>query len=306
MIREPAPGRIVRIDPATRQITTTIDLPGDPWDIAAGFGAVWAPDRTRPVMYRIDEATGTISEIALPAPVLHVLAADGAIWTTSDEDRKGEFSPLVVRIDPSNSEVTATIPVDASELHELMTLGSRIFVETGTGLAEIDPSTNRIVRSIERTNGLFAASYAAADTIWEAACVPHGASEPKDKEKSAPCTWQVARIDPDSGDTITQAAVGHWVEPFPSDGVITQSVTVVGGDSTMWVLAFDLVATTGKPTEERTRLLQVDPANGKVLTTTVFRTTPRSIGLYELEIQDRAVWVAPGWEEVVETPLATR
>jgi hypothetical protein len=290
-------GAVVRVDPATHQVLATIELPDDPLDITSGFGAVWAPARLNPVLYRIDPTTNGVRPIALPTPVIDLLAADGSLWATSGE---GGDARSVLRIDAASGRVEATIPVEGPELHELVALGSRIFARIqGSKLVEIDSATNEVVGEIQGDPGQFDSPFVAtAGAIWEATCIPEDPTA--DLSNPGPCAWQVLRLDPRSGQVIANIHVARWFPEaqLPPSGLSTLAVSIQAGDAGLWVLTHDLVGA-GESPDRTGQLLLVDPASSRVVATAAFEASP-SAGPYVLQMDGHDVWVAVGFGDIVE------
>jgi YVTN family beta-propeller protein len=101
--------RLWRIDPESRRVAATIDLPFPPRNIAAGEGAVWVTDQLGDAVARIDPATNRIvATIPVGAGARGVAVGEGSIWVASAIDG------TVSRIDPAANAVVATIDVDQS------------------------------------------------------------------------------------------------------------------------------------------------------------------------------------------------
>jgi len=102
---------VARIDRRTGKVVERIDVSGWPFWIAVGGGAVWAGNLDGTVV-RIDPATNEITETVKVrvAPVVMggapaVAFAGGSLWVTSFED------DAVLRIDPKTGKIVATYDV---------------------------------------------------------------------------------------------------------------------------------------------------------------------------------------------------
>jgi hypothetical protein len=90
-----ATGSLERRDMSGR-LVARIDLHGlHAWSLAAGAGAVWAVERDRPVLARIDVATNRVTTTQLDEPPIYVWFGDGTPWVAFDG------SGTVARIDPA-------------------------------------------------------------------------------------------------------------------------------------------------------------------------------------------------------------
>ena len=98
-------GTIERRDVAGR-LVDTIRL-GDlrPWSVATGGGSVWAVERDRPVLARVDPASGRVTLLPLDEAPIYVWFGAGAAWVVFDA------SGSVARVDPATGTVTGRFVV---------------------------------------------------------------------------------------------------------------------------------------------------------------------------------------------------
>jgi len=116
------------------------------------------------VLTRIDTAKNEVVASLHTAPTpLPVVYADGSVWV------RNEFSEgigSVQRIDPSTDQIVSSIPVTPvagrDGLDGMAVLDGGVWV-AGLELQEIDPTTNRVVRTINHTCG---AVTAGAGSLW--------------------------------------------------------------------------------------------------------------------------------------------
>jgi streptogramin lyase/predicted Ser/Thr protein kinase len=95
-----------RIDPVTRRVVRTIELPFRPKSVAVGAGAVWVTALYDDVLARVDPATNKVTlTVPLPAGTDGVAVADGSVWVAST------LAGTVTRVDPETGEILATIDV---------------------------------------------------------------------------------------------------------------------------------------------------------------------------------------------------
>ncbi len=84
---------VVRIDPVSGKVITTVDLDTVPGDLAVGLGSVWV---LADGMTRIDEATGRIiGRLDIGDDGGNVVVAGGSVWVTADGQ------PYVLRVSPT-------------------------------------------------------------------------------------------------------------------------------------------------------------------------------------------------------------
>jgi hypothetical protein len=287
--RKPVPGELSRIDPATNQVTQRIEVGGDPMDVITAFGAVWVIDRGEPRIVRVDPDSGSVTPLPLPAPIEAAAAADGSIWASGVEDDR------VFRIDPTTGEVLAGVSVGSRDYKYLVPVNGQVLVGISDGhrLVRIDPSTNRVVGSVEVLAGgaPSVTSFAAAGGgIWGATCVPEPSPPPPPDVKAAPpCRWEVVRIDPGSGETTASIAVGREDPQYPPPvGHTSTSVgSIAAGDGSIWVTAGVVTTDAGGSTTARGRLLQIDPNTNRVVSST------EAAG-FALAIGQGSVWALDG------------
>lgn len=153
--------RVVRIDPATNRVVATVPIQGDPYELAAGYGAVWVTgkrDQGADVLQRIDPDTNrVVATIPLAGSYAGPVAAgEGAVWLVliDRESRSGSLA----RVDPETNEVVLTIPLDdgrARYAFDELTFGQgAVWVLALEGLdgpgdvIRVDPETNRVAATI--------------------------------------------------------------------------------------------------------------------------------------------------------------
>ncbi len=74
---------VVRIDPSTRAVTTTIPVGKAPAGIAVSPGSVWVANSGDGTVSRIDPEAGEVSEtIEVGESPQSIIAANGRIWVT--------------------------------------------------------------------------------------------------------------------------------------------------------------------------------------------------------------------------------
>jgi DNA-binding beta-propeller fold protein YncE len=121
----PDSGEILRVDPATNEVSAQLSVPGDPRDLVVGEGAVWVYSLTHfgggavagGSIYRIDPETATLTATLLPGEVPPASGVDtppvlavghGFLWTSKHRSGNFTFGSThidVVRIDPQTNEV---------------------------------------------------------------------------------------------------------------------------------------------------------------------------------------------------------
>lgn len=103
-----------RIDPRTRAVTTTIELPSEtgPSAIAVFDGSVWTANSLGKTVSRIDVATLrlAVDAIVLPAPPT-ALAVASSVWLVA------ESADMLYRIDPATNRIASQQPVCDGPTH---------------------------------------------------------------------------------------------------------------------------------------------------------------------------------------------
>jgi YVTN family beta-propeller protein len=99
-----SPGLLLRVDPKSRTVAKTIDLPEGLQNIVAGGGAVWVIARRANTVTRVDVASATTRQIFVGENPFGIAYGRGAVWVTNNGDG------TVTRID-AGSLNTATIGV---------------------------------------------------------------------------------------------------------------------------------------------------------------------------------------------------
>jgi len=160
-------------------------------------------------------------------------------------------------------------------------------------LVRIDPSTNQVVASVEILSGgaPSVASFAAADgAIWGTTCIPEPSPPPPpDVKTSPPCTWEVVRIDPTSGEAVASIRVGREEPAYPplAGHTSTEVGSIAAGNGSVWVAAGDVTTDSNGSSVEHGRLLQIDPATNEVVSSTEAAGSSLAVG-------QGAVWVMDG------------
>ena len=99
-------GTVLRIDPASNQLTGPIETGRGPFGIDVGLGAVWVTNQVERTVTRIDPRTNKVSG---PSPTVGrgprgVSAGEGAVWVANGEGKS------VSRVPPSGERERAADP----------------------------------------------------------------------------------------------------------------------------------------------------------------------------------------------------
>jgi YVTN family beta-propeller protein len=212
----PADNNVVRIDPATNQVVTTIPVGRAPSGLAVDAGAVWVSRSSDGMVVRIDPATNqVVATIPVGRTPGAMAMAGAAIWVALPERGLG-------RIDPASNQPSA-VPVARCCDGELAAGEGALWVANradGT-LVRVDPATGRVAARIplpKTTTGQRPHQVAVGDgAVWVTSASPRRAT--------ANLLW---RVDPASNRVIGTLDLG----PTAAGG---RPNSVAAGDGAVWV-----------------------------------------------------------------------
>ena len=212
----PADNSVVRIDPATNRVVTTIPVGRAPSGLAVGAGAVWVSRRSDGMVVRTDPATNqVVATIPVGRAPGAMAMAGGAIWVALPEN--GGLG----RIDPASNQATV-VPIADCCVGELAASEGALWVANhrdGT-LVRVDPATGRVAARIPLpgTTGQRPHQVAVGDgAVWVTSASPRRAT--------ANLLW---RVDPASNQVIGTLDLG----PTSAGGIPNR---VAAGDGAVWV-----------------------------------------------------------------------
>jgi hypothetical protein len=249
-----AGGRLLRVDPTTRQVLATIAI-RDPGEMAIGEGAVWIANFGTGVVTRVDVETNRIvATIPLTLPFgvapgddaflpLHVAVGEGAVWV---DTARG----TVARIDPRTNEVlTKVVASKGGDILGGMAIGEgAAWVAEGVeGVIRIDPRDGAVIAKvppIRSGRDLLSASFFApgGGAVWATGAWARWSDEQGDLVATDPPQWVLMKIDPDTDQLVPVADLGSGGWPL----------TFGGGD--VWVVSGPQV-------------LRIDAGTGRVRST---------------------------------------
>jgi YVTN family beta-propeller protein len=143
-------GSVVRIDPRTNEVATTISTKGSPYRLAVGRDAVWVAHRSDHLLSRIDPATDrVVASVALPERGSNGLAV------TSDAVWVGAENGMVSRINSDTNQVVTTIRT-AIRIWGLVNADEQVLVNgrPSNRIDVIDPMRNGVIAEWERPKKL--------------------------------------------------------------------------------------------------------------------------------------------------------
>jgi virginiamycin B lyase len=156
-------GNLVRIDPATNQVSATIELGKGFWlDLKIAEGAVWAMGEENGIMKRVDPRSNkVVDEFSIGAPQKNGFftipfvggsysfsLGDGMLWVVNSKDTSSGYKCVLSRVDPKTHEHTAIIEFDDCNSAPVFWHGYVWLPidRNDVAITKIDPKTNRVGR----------------------------------------------------------------------------------------------------------------------------------------------------------------
>jgi hypothetical protein len=210
-------GNLVRIDPATDEVTATINIGGPIQGLATGDGSVWVtvPDGAASTVYRVDASTERVADrTRVGEGAGPVVFAGGSVWVTHEW-----ANGSVDRIDPATGNV-----VDELDVPNVQAAGAgSLWGASGDAVLRIDPESGDVLARIPIPRAQQAAFE--GSTVW--VLVSPRSSDPELFEPVAG-TAVVVRIDP-----ATDRPTG---DPVTLDDL--QPIALAAGEPGAWVVDY--------------------------------------------------------------------
>jgi YVTN family beta-propeller protein len=197
-------GTLTRVDPATNEVLATIPVGSQPWEVTVDAGMIWVRNSDA-TLARVDPVAGRRVQVVEVAAGGHSqVAAGNGSVWTVVQDG-------LVRLDSATGRILASVTIPACCFGDLMVTPDLVWVADGerSMVYAVDPATNRVVRQFpsERGGGL-----AMADgDLWTA----HG--------DTGLVTWR----SPETGRTLGSAQLR---------GAVAEMLVT---DDSVWVNAMD-------------------------------------------------------------------
>jgi len=207
-------GTLVRIDPATNEAGTPVEIAGSLQGVSGDADGVWATSWSTGRAYHVDPDTQEIVASVETGLSKGILATDGAVWVANTRDG------TVTRIDPATNEIVATIVVGSKGAGGPNWLTSGfgsiwVGVPLNSSVVRIDPATNKVQATIASTTVPCGGLLSGADAVWITSCADG---------KSA------SRIDPSTNSAVGVVYLGGYAQtPALIDGVPWASIDRGGG-----------------------------------------------------------------------------
>lgn len=161
-----AEGKISRIDPATNEVTATIDVVPGTFFLAFGFDALWAVSSDEQTLQRIDPATNAVvGSVELGKQPGFLAAGEGGVWVQEQGDG------TVARVDPETNTVTQRTKVGETLLYGDIDVGDgKVWLRTTEDqtFVVLDAETMEIIARVGRAEGSGAIRYT-PNGIWTSA-----------------------------------------------------------------------------------------------------------------------------------------
>jgi hypothetical protein len=144
-----SPSRIDKIDPATNRVVGTVDdTGGDVSSVAAGDGYLWIAHDKDDTVTKVSQQTLQIEgdPIQVGKQPTSIAAGEGAIWVVNSGDK------TITRIEPSGEVFGDPLKLDFDPGGIGVTEGT-IYVGTGTGIVEIDPTSFAVGEPVQLPRG---------------------------------------------------------------------------------------------------------------------------------------------------------
>ena len=137
------PATLIRVDPKTNTIASTLDLPSGSANPAFGDGFVWISSFEHDQLLKVDPKSNTIvATIPIGPKPRFLTIGDGSVWTLHQGD--GSIS----RVDMKSGKVVATIQAGLSGQGGDMSFGDGYLWAAlfDFPLTQIDPTTTTVIR----------------------------------------------------------------------------------------------------------------------------------------------------------------
>ena len=149
--------QVVEIDPATNEVVATHPLGYVAAGLAAGDGALWATAPADGLVLRLDPASGNVTVHAdrLPAATTIAFGA-GSLWVGLYGEHGGEVAaagaPTIARVSPADGSIEAEIAIGTTTMVEsdIWASDEEVWVRSPADpfLVKINPATSTVVYAI--------------------------------------------------------------------------------------------------------------------------------------------------------------
>jgi hypothetical protein len=254
---------VERIDPSTNAVVARISV-GEGYGLAAGEGAIWAPNNATKTLSRINAASNTVTA-SFPLPVTGPHAATtaaGSVWVGSDGPP--ELPGSITRVDPTSGAVLADIRLPGSNgTVDMAATGGAVWVAAQATIVRVDPAGNAITATITAgTTAVCGGMVSDLAAVWVA-----GGGQ------NCGGGLDLARIDPNSNSIVADVRIQRQ-----------EAEDVAVGLGAVWAV------TSGRPTY----LARINQTSNAVTGTMTLGSRPTA----RMAVGGGAVWVASSGEVI--------
>jgi len=154
---------LTRFNAHTGVAEAKISLPSGSSSVVVDYGSVWVTGYARDELYRIDPRTNTVISITkLHSTPRSLASGEGSIWVFNQGDSS------VQRIDARTGKMIATIATGLPPGYgDIATGGGYVWVSMrGAPLSQVDPKTNKLVRTYTGGHGIGGHIRYGAGSLW--------------------------------------------------------------------------------------------------------------------------------------------
>lgn len=239
---------LLRLDPATTQVTSRVDVGGAPLQLASVDDLLWVA--TSKGLARVDVTTEEVTTVDLGGPGRALAASAATVWV--EVSRDGELDAEITAVDPDSLD-TRTIAVSEARVAVVPDMAS----DGETLWVSVDDDAGYTVRAFDAASDEPIDSF---DDPWS-----DEATQPSELELAGGELWICSAAlncvvaDPATGAVVREASI-----PEP-EGELQDLVV---GEGSLWAgIAIGTDdGSDGDTFDDRTSaFVRVDPANGSVL-----------------------------------------
>ncbi|HVM15728.1 MAG TPA: hypothetical protein VM287_15550 [Egibacteraceae bacterium] len=201
---------VKRLDPETGDViaTVAVDKVADQLHIPVGLGHAWVLSGDGSTLTGVSTADNSIDEeFDLGTRCVELALADDALWAACPVD------DVVLRIDPSQGEVTAT--VGGLDNPRWISIADAVWVASDDGLVRLDPDSAEVTGAVEVRAKLGGSIFATPDAVWVRSADPF-------LRRVDPATLELVEeitTDSEAGGSVTAGFGSLWTSA-PDDQVV--------------------------------------------------------------------------------------
>ena len=159
-------GVIVRVDPASNQVTASIEVDPGTYYLAFGLGSLWAVSAERQSLQKVDPQTNmVVRRTGLGREPGFLVAGEGAVWVQEQGDG------TLARIEPESGAISGRVKIDETlKYGDIDAGGGKVWLRTTAGqtFVVVDPGTLAIKARMGAVSGSGALRYT-PEGVWTTA-----------------------------------------------------------------------------------------------------------------------------------------